>query len=286
MGSVESLREVKEIISRCEKPVIVVVSAMSGVTSQLLELTRLAKEKKADDIEPIIAALFQRHVTTAEQLLEPALAQSFTESMKYLISENLSNACRWIIGSPDVTPLMTGRMEAHIVATGEMASSGLLRLLLDNASIAFAPEFIKTRRDSNGDHLDAEVTERLIKEHLSFPQTPVTVTQGFISSDSRADFETTLGRGGSDFTAALIAAALDAESLEIWTDVDGVMTADPRVDPTATVIPQLTYAQAQQIADDGAKVIYPPTIQPVASKNIPLWIKNTFNSEAPGTLIS
>lgn len=285
MGSVEALRSVKEIVERCDKPAVVVVSAMSGVTSQLLELSRLAKEKKADDIDPIITDLYRRHVDTARQLLNQPLADSYDESMKYLIDENLRNACGWIIGSPDATPPMIERMEAHIVATGEMASSGLLRLMLDNAAIAFAPEFIKTRRDSDGDHLDQATTERLIKSHLGPTESPVTVTQGFISSDAKADFETTLGRGGSDFTAALIAAALDATSLEIWTDVDGVMTADPRVDPTATVISHLSYAEAQQIADAGAKVIYPPTIEPVAKKNIPLYIKNTFNPDAPGTLI-
>ena len=113
----------------------------------------------------------------------------------------------------------------------------------------------------------------------------VHVAQGFISRDKDSGDVTNLGRGGSDYTAAILAALLDAEALEIWTDVDGFMTADPRTHPDATVIPQMTYAQAQEMCDAGAKVIYPPTIAPVAMKHIPVWVKNTFNPAAPGTVI-
>ncbi len=113
----------------------------------------------------------------------------------------------------------------------------------------------------------------------------VHVAQGFISRDKQSGDVTNLGRGGSDYTAAILATLLDAEALEIWTDVDGFMTADPRTHPDATVIPQMTYAQAQEMCDAGAKVIYPPTIAPVAMKHIPVWVKNTFNPAATGTVI-
>lgn len=287
MGSVEALNSVKKIIEGEHERVIVVVSAMSGATNSLLEIARLAQEGKADEVEPIINGLYERHRDVAKQLLPAPLAASYDSSIKYLIKENVKTAAAWLAANGEASALMRDRMTNHIVATGEMASSGLLRLMLADAAIAFAPEFIKTKRTAEGtDVLDEAATRRLVVDALATQTAHATVTQGFISSDARSDQETTLGRGGSDYTAAIIAAALMAESLEIWTDVDGFMTADPRVDATATVIPRMTYGEAYALAAAGAKVVYPPTIAPVEAAGIPVWIKNTFNPAAPGTVIS
>ena len=152
-------------------------------------------------------------------------------------------------------------------------------------------DFIRTER-KNGKHvLDAELTTRMVKEAFGpvccdgSANHTVAVVPGFISRDRDSGETTNLGRGGSDYTAAIIAAALDAEVLEIWTDVDGFMTADPRVIKTAYTINELSYVEAMELCNFGAKVIYPPTIYPVCIKNIPIKVKNTFNPEHPGTLI-
>jgi len=145
--------------------------------------------------------------------------------------------------------------------------------------------YMRTVPDGSGRILDWEETQRLVNQDFADLDDGVHVVQGFISRDKETGDVTNLGRGGSDYTAAILASLLDAEALEIWTDVDGFMTADPRTHPDATVIPTMTYAQAQQMCDAGAKVIYPPTIAPVAIKHIPVWVKNTFNPSARGTVI-
>ena len=139
---------------------------------------------------------------------------------------------------------------------------------------------------SNNHECDMEATCANIANTLGKFKGKVAVMGGFISRDSKSRRISNLGRGGSDYTAAIVASALNASSLEIWTDVDGFMTADPKKDPSATVIRQMTYAQAQEMCDKGAKVIYAPTIKPMAEKNIPIWVKNTFNRTALGTLIT
>ncbi|MDE6771050.1 MAG: aspartate kinase, partial [Muribaculaceae bacterium] len=146
--------------------------------------------------------------------------------------------------------------------------------------------FIRTKRLAHGaDVLDSELTNRLIVENLNAYGWETAVVGGFIASDTGGEV-TNLGRGGSDYTASVMAAALDADSLEIWTDVDGFMTADPKVIDNAYVIDELTFTEAMELCNFGAKVIYPPTIYPVYHKNIPILVKNTFNPEARGTRIS
>ena len=149
-------------------------------------------------------------------------------------------------------------------------------------------DFIRTEKKNGKNSLDAELTYRLVREHFlesSALKHRVSVVPGFISRDRDSMETTNLGRGGSDYTASIIAAALDADVLEIWTDVDGFMTADPRVIKTAYTINELSYIEAMELCNFGAKVIYPPTIYPVCIKNIPIKVKNTFNPEHPGTLI-
>jgi aspartokinase/homoserine dehydrogenase 1 len=171
-----------------------------------------------------------------------------------------------------------------IVSYGERLSSIIVAALIQDAVWFDSRSFVKTERKHARHMLDAELTNKLIKE--TFKVLPnVSLVPGFISSDKVTGDVTNLGRGGSDYTAAIIAAALDASGLEIWTDVDGFMTADPRVISTAYTITELSYVEATELCNFGAKVVYPPTIYPVCHKNIPILIKNTFNPEAVGTII-
>lgn len=157
--------------------------------------------------------------------------------------------------------------------------------LIKNAVLFDSRDFIKTAHKRNGKHvLDSELTNKLVCE--TFKELPrISVVPGFISKDKNTGETTNLGRGGSDYTAAIIAAALDAEVLEIWTDVDGFMTADPRIIHTAYTINELSYVEAMELCNFGAKVVYPPTIYPVCVKDIPIKVKNTFNPQNPGTII-
>ena len=172
-----------------------------------------------------------------------------------------------------------------IVAHGEILSSAIVTGMFEDGVPHLSLNYMRTVPDAAGRILDWQETERLVKQDFAGLEAGVHVAQGFISRDKQSGDVTNLGRGGSDYTAAILATLLDAEALEIWTDVDGFMTADPRTHPDATVIPQMTYAQAQEMCDAGAKVIYPPTIAPVAMKHIPVWVKNTFNPAATGTVI-
>ena len=186
---------------------------------------------------------------------------------------------------------LSEKTQAAIVSYGERLSSNIVATLIKGGIRMNSRDFIRTER-KNGKHtLDSELTNRLVREAFApvfkdnAANKAVAVVPGFISRDRDTGETTNLGRGGSDYTAAIIAAALDAEVLEIWTDVDGFMTADPRVIKTAYTINELSYIEAMELCNFGAKVIYPPTIYPVCVKNIPIKVKNTFNPEHPGTLI-
>ena len=171
-----------------------------------------------------------------------------------------------------------------IVSYGERISSRIVATLIRGAEWYDSREFIKTEVKGGRSLLASELTNRLVRETwCEIPQ--VSLVPGFISTDAESGEITNLGRGGSDYTASIIAAALDADVLEIWTDVDGFMTADPRVIPNAYVINELSYVEAMELCNFGAKVVYPPTIYPVCVKNIPIRIKNTFNPDAEGTII-
>lgn len=179
---------------------------------------------------------------------------------------------------------LSPKTSATIVSYGERLSSIIVATLIQGAVWFDSRTFIKTEKKHNKHILDSELTNQLVRE--TFSEIPdVSVVPGFISTDKNTGEVTNLGRGGSDYTASIIAAALDADILEIWTDVDGFMTADPKVISTAYPIKELSYVEAMELCNFGAKVVYPPTIYPVCHKNIPILIKNTFNPEAPGTIV-
>ena len=284
VGSVESLRNVKQIVEACPGQVMVVVSALGGVTNQLIDMTDRALAGDAT-YEAVLEQVRQRHLDVIAGVVPAPLQQQCVAIVEQFIDGNLRSFYSMLCLNRDLPADQVACIKDAIVAHGEIMSSAIVTCLIDGAEPHFSPNFIKTRRVDGTDTLDADLTRRLIVEHLGQSTAQRLVMQGFIADDADTGVKTNLGRGGSDYTAALVAAALGAECLEIWTDVDGFMTADPRTHADATVIPSMTYEQAQRMCDAGAKVIYPPTLRPVAERHIPVWVKNTFNPSAPGTVI-
>lgn len=280
VGTVESLRNVKQIVEAETKPVVVVVSAIGGITDRLILTANLAcacDSRWHEEYDYIV----NRHRVIADTLIPYNKRILLWEKVQTLLNE-LEGVYRGIELVNDVSRRILDR----VVSFGERMSSILVTAIIDGATLQYSPEFIRTERWYSRHIPDSRLTEQLIREHFVPMPSNIVIAPGFISSDRDNGEITNLGRGGSDFTAALIASVLNASVLEIWTDVDGFMTADPRIIPTAKVLPQLSFVESMDLCNFGAKVIYPPTIYPVFQKKIPIVIKNTFNSQAPGTYIS
>ncbi|MCI6334313.1 MAG: aspartate kinase [Bacteroidales bacterium] len=283
VGTAESLTNVKQIVTACKGQVIVVVSALGGVTNQLIQMADLA-EAHSDEWESILEQVKARHMSVIDAVVPEDRQAQCKTVIEGFISEGLYSYYAMLYANNQLPPAYKEQLRDAIVSHGEIMSSAIVASMIDGAVPHYAPNFIKTK-DVDYERILDNTSFELITKEFGGRLEQVHVTQGFIAEDSTDGKKTNLGRGGSDFTAALIAAALDAEALEIWTDVDGFMTADPRTNPDATVIPQMTYAQAQEMCEAGAKVIYTPTLGPVAFKHIPVWVKNTFNPSATGTVI-
>ena len=283
VGTAESLTNVKQIVTACKGQVIVVVSALGGVTNQLIQMADLA-EAHSDEWESILEQVKARHMSVIDAVVPNDRQAQCKTVIEGFISEGLYSYYAMLYANNQLPPAYKEQLRDAIVSHGEIMSSAIVTSMIDGAVPHYAPNFIKTK-DVDYERILDNASFELITKEFGGRLEQVHVTQGFIAEDSTDGKKTNLGRGGSDFTAALIAATLDAEALEIWTDVDGFMTADPRTNPDATVIPQMTYAQAQEMCEAGAKVIYTPTLGPVAFKHIPVWVKNTFNPSATGTVI-
>ena len=283
VGTAESLTNVKQIVTACKGQVIVVVSALGGVTNQLIQMADLA-EAHSDEWESILEQVKARHMSVIDAVVPEDRQAQCKTVIEGFISEGLYSYYAMLYANNQLPPAYKEQLRDAIVSHGEIMSSAIVTSMIDGAVPHYAPNFIKTK-DVDYERILDNASFELITKEFGGRLEQVHVTQGFIAEDSTDGKKTNLGRGGSDFTAALIADALDAEALEIWTDVDGFMTADPRTNPDATVIPQMTYAQAQEMCEAGAKVIYTPTLGPVAFKHIPVWVKNTFNPSATGTVI-
>lgn len=283
VGTAESLTNVKQIVTACKGQVIVVESALGGVTNQLIQMADLA-EAHSDEWESILEQVKARHMSVIDAVVPEDRQAQCKTVIEGFISEGLYSYYAMLYANNQLPPAYKEQLRDAIVSHGEIMSSAIVASMIDGAVPHYAPNFIKTK-DVDYERILDNASFELITKEFGGRLEQVHVTQGFIAEDSTDGKKTNLGRGGSDFTAALIAAALDAEALEIWTDVDGFMTADPRTNPDATVIPQMTYAQAQEMCEAGAKVIYTPTLGPVAFKHIPVWVKNTFNPSATGTVI-
>lgn len=280
VGTVESLTHVKQIVEGRHEPVIIVVSALGGVTDMLINAAQLACSG-SESWHGIYDTITARHRVVCETLVPEKVRPQVWEQ----ICRELERLERYYTGIQLVEDL-SERTLCNVVSFGERMSSILVTNIINGATRFYSPDFIKTEKWFGRNIAVADLTERLIRETFTSADYKVAVVPGFISADRDNGDITNLGRGGSDYTAALIAAALDAETLEIWTDVDGFMTADPRIIKDATVIPHLSFLESMDLCNFGAKVVYPPTIYPVFHKNIPIRILNTFNHTAPGTYIT
>ena len=279
VGSVNSILSVKKIVEAVEEPVIVVVSALGGITDQLIKSSEMAAIG-ASAYEKEYRDIVNRHIEMVYTVIPAGEPRSILlDKVNELLSE-LKNIFQGIYLIRD----LSSKTSATIVSYGERLSSIIVATLIKDAVWYDSRTFIKTERKHARHILDSDLTNELVRE--AFKELPkVALVPGFISTDKNSGEITNLGRGGSDYTASIIAAALQADVLEIWTDVDGFMTADPRVISNAYVINELRYVEAMELCNFGAKVVYPPTIYPACHGNIPILIKNTFNPEAPGTII-
>ncbi len=266
------------------KPSIVVVSAISGVTDQLILLGQTAAQGN-EAYQTMIQSLRQKHEDAILALLPTAQQASGLNMVKALIQE-IESHCASIFNES----VLTLRMQDCLMSYGEILSSKIIAAAFDAEGIdqvwLDSRWMIKTNSAYSNAVLDKALTNQSIQQYFANPsnQHALYIAPGFIASDA-AGHTTTLGRGGSDYSGAIYAAAINASVLEIWTDVSGMMTADPRIVNNAKEIPRISYHEAMELSHFGAKIIYPPTILPVMQANIPLWIKNTFEPEHPGTLI-
>lgn len=280
VGTEKSLTHVKRIVESEEEPVIVVVSALGGITDMLIATARMASKGDTSYLQNY-AKIIERHNDVINGMV-PKDKLLDVHSVVDPLLEELGNIYRGVALIKD----LSSRSLDIIVSYGERLSSAIISRIIDSAQYFDSRNFIKTVRQFNKHVVDFPTTESLVRSVFDRFSGKVAVVPGFISSDKENGDITNLGRGGSDYTASIIAASLNARLLEIWTDVDGFMTADPRVISKAYVIDQLSFVEAMELCNFGAKVVYPPTIYPVFHKNIPIIIKNTFNSAAPGTKIS
>ena len=279
VGSVNSMLNVKKIVESVDDKVIVVVSALGGITDKLIKTSRMASEGDSG-YEKEMKEIVNRHIEMVYTVIPAGQKRELLLDCVNELLNELKDIFQGIYLIRDLSP----KTSATIVSYGERLSSIIVATLINGAQWFDSRQFIKTEKKHNKNILDTELTNKLVCE--TFKEIPeVSLVPGFISSDKTTGEVTNLGRGGSDYTASILAAALNADVLEIWTDVDGFMTADPRVISSAYPINELSYVEAMELCNFGAKVVYPPTIYPVCHKNIPILVKNTFNPEAAGTII-
>ena len=280
VGSVESILRVKKIVEAQSEPVIVVVSALGGITDKLIRTGQMAVEGNVQYVQSF-SEIASRH----EEMIESVVPEGERRETLLVTVRSLLEELRSIYQGVFLIRDLSSKTQAAIVSYGERMSSRIVAAIIKDSEWLDSREFIKTERQGTKNVLATELTNELVTTHFSPLTSHITVMGGFISTDKDSGEITNLGRGGSDYTASILAAALGASVLEIWTDVDGFMTADPRVIQTAYTIPELTYVEAMELCNFGAKVVYPPTIYPVCVKNIPILIKNTFNPDGEGTVI-
>lgn len=277
MGTPERILGVKKIIESQSEPSIIVVSAFQGITDQLEKVSRMARDRN-EAYKSLLKEIEQGHYDTVKELFPVNQQSNILAGIKVLINE-LEETLHGVFLLQD----LTAKTQDTISSFGERLSSFIISLKVNDAYLVEIRDLIKTDSTFGKARVLFNQCNPLIREHFKSLQ-KYAIVPGFIGSNERGE-TTTLGRGGSDYTAAIIAAAVDASVLEIWTDVDGFMTADPRKVDKAYAIESLTYAEAMELSHFGAKVLYTPTIQPVLEKRIRIHIKNTFAPEKKGTLI-
>jgi bifunctional aspartokinase / homoserine dehydrogenase 1 len=278
IGNPDRIRKVKDIVSQQKRPSVIVVSAFEGITDQLLKISHMAMTHD-DSYTDELYTVIELHKNILTQLNIQSRSENITGKVDGLLNE-LSDILKGVYFLHELTP----KILDQILSIGELLSSSIICAFIDDSLFFDSRLLIKTDSDFGNARANYVITNELIIKSLKGLKQNA-IVPGFIASDAGGE-TTTLGRGGSDYTAAIIAAALNAEVLEIWTDVDGFMTADPRKVSKAVPIEKMSYAEAIELSHFGAKVVYTPTIQPVYQKGIPILIKNSFNPTAKGTLIS
>jgi aspartokinase/homoserine dehydrogenase 1 len=284
VGSIESIIRVISIIednlAKGEK-IVVVYSAMGGVTNRLIDIAKMAAAGN-EDYREMMKAMEERHFATIRGLIGAKSQSTVFTGIKILFND-LEDILRGTSLIRELTP----RTLDLVMSFGERLSTTIVTEALKfrnvKAEYCDARSIIRTNSGYGNAEVDFETSNKLIQEKFASTEATLCIT-GFIGATAEG-ITTTLGRGGSDFTASIIGAALDAELIEIWTDVDGIMTADPRKVPNSFTIPTLSYAEAMELSHFGAKVIYPPSLQPAFAKDIPLKVLNTFNTDFEGSLV-
>jgi len=278
VGSAENIKKVKQILMGQSEDVIVVVSALGGITDQILNAAKMAAIGTGY-FQAELTKINTRHYETIDQLFEDE-KQTEVKARVQLLLDELERIIQGVSLIGELTPKTLDKIGGF----GERLSSLIIADYVPQAQWFDSSKLIRTNSDFGKAIVNFELTNQLIRTaFVSF--SGIAIVPGFISSNDAGEY-TTLGRGGSDYTGAIMAAAVDATSLEIWTDVNGFMTADPRVISKAYTIKTLSYSEAMELSHFGAKVIYPPTILPVYQKGIPVRIKNTMDPEAEGSLIT
>lgn len=279
VGTPESLNNVRAIVESQSEPCIVTVSALGGITDCLIAAADMAAAGD-DAYSEVFAKISARHRHVCEAVVPSGYLGGAWEAVKGLLDE-----LETILKAICLLGEITERTRDLVVSYGERMSCIIVTSMIPGAELAHSLDFIRTKRNFGKSVLNQELTSQLIAERFAALRGIDTViVPGFIARDSDGRISN-LGRGGSDYTAAILAAESGADVLEIWTDVDGFMSADPRIVKDALVIDRLSFVEAMELCNFGAKVVYPPTIYPVFHKNIPILIKNTFNPTAAGTLI-
>lgn len=287
-SSVANAKNIKNVISivqnatKKDDHIVVVLSAFGGVTDALLEAVQLAS---LCDItyQQKLAVLVDRHLSAVKELI-PLESQSSVLSMVKKRCNEIEDICRGVF----LLKELTAHTKDSIISYGELLSTQIFAARLNSLQISNtwkdARELLVTNSEYGRASVDFEATQKNVKEYFNTTSASLYIIPGFIGADKNG-ITTTLGRGGSDYTASILGAALDASVVEIWTDVSGMMTADPALVSNAKIIPAISYQEAMELSHFGAKVIYPRTIQPVIAYNIPVWIKNTFSPNDAGTKI-
>lgn len=262
--------------------VIVVSSAFGGITDSIIEAGRLAST--GDEMyKSKLQYIEERHISTINELLPEAKGDQIRQEIECMIEE-LAQLCYGVF----LLKELSSRIKDKMMSYGELMSTRVISAKLDEMEIEHSwvdsRKVIRTDSSFGAAIVDVTETNKQVRELLMSDAHRLYIFPGFIAADSNGE-NTTLGRGGSDYSASILAVATDAHSLEIWTDVSGMMTADPRMVDNPKAIPNISYKEALELSHFGAKVIFPPTIRPVVSKGIPVWIKNTFAPDEHGTLI-
>ncbi len=277
VDSPEKIKQVMSIIEKQDDPVVVVVSAFHGITDKLETTAKLAATNNKKFVA-VLNDIVDSYKTVAENLKptsETATVLATIDTYKHKIEKLLKDVAS--------TKNLDAKSHAHILSYGELMSAEIIYFAFENASLNDGREFIFTDDNYLQGKVNFSKTNKAIQDKFG-NASGINLVTGFIASTDHGE-TSILGRGGSDYSAAIIAAAMNAEVLEIWTDVDGFMTADPRKVSKAFAIESLSYSEAMELSHFGAKVVYTPTVHPVLNKKIPIRVKNTFNPDSPGTII-